>query len=104
LPEKATKKPILEHAKACVGPGWHGLLDGLVPKLLALGWDGHVAQVKEKFGGLRFYVGAATDEVHDAINEAEAKSFETCEQCGAPGKPRDGGWIKTLCDSCAVAK
>ena len=24
----------------------------------------------------------------------------SCEDCGEAGKPRGGGWIVTLCDSC----
>lgn len=55
-------------------------------------------QVKEKFGGLRFYVNWATDEMYDAIAEAESRSLHICEVCGCPGKQRGGGWIVTLCD------
>jgi hypothetical protein len=58
-------------------------------------------QIKEKFGGLRVYLNGETPEMTAAIIEAERKSFETCEQCGAPGKLRRGGWISTLCDICA---
>lgn len=55
-------------------------------------------QVKEKFGGLRFYVHGATNEQHAAIRLAEALSYRTCEVCGKPGKPnKDGGWISTRC-------
>lgn len=56
-----------------------------------------VLQVKEKFGGLRFYVGAASEEVHAAIEKAENDSFTICEYCGDPGLRRGGGWLKTLC-------
>ena len=57
-----------------------------------------ITQVKEKFGGLRFYVSDATDEVHNYIEFAESMSFRVCEMCGAPGEPRSDGWTKTLCD------
>lgn len=54
-------------------------------------------QVKEKFGGLRFYVNGASAE-HDAkIEFAESMSYRTCEVCGRPGKPTRDGWIRTLC-------
>lgn len=59
------------------------------------------SQVKEKFGTLSFYMSSATDEMYKLISEAERKSGETCEDCGAPGKRRGGGWIVTMCDSCA---
>ena len=56
-------------------------------------------QVKEKFGGLRFYLdSSATEKLHDAIRLAEDESYKTCELCGEPGEPRREGWIKTLCD------
>lgn len=58
------------------------------------------SQIKEKFGGLRFYLTSGTEEMYKICSEAESKSYKTCEQCGNPGKVRDGGWILTLCDSC----
>ena len=89
----------MEDVKACVGPGWGGIIDELVPKLFAAGWGGGLLQVKEKFGGLRFYIDAGNDAVRDAIEEAERQSYVTCEVTGKPGKLRtDLGWISTLCD------
>jgi hypothetical protein len=55
-------------------------------------------QVKEKFGGLRFYVQAATDRHYNYISFAESMSYRTCEQCGAPGKRYTDGWHQTLCE------
>ena len=61
----------------------------------------HVTQVKEKFGGLRFYVagvpvsGQAT--VYHLIGEAESKSYHICEICSKPGKIRKTAWLQTLC-------
>jgi hypothetical protein len=57
-------------------------------------------QVKEKFGGLRFYTNGTSDEIHKLISEYESKSYATCEDCGKPGKSRGSGWIRTLCDEC----
>ena len=56
------------------------------------------AQVKEKFGGLRFYVNGATDKHWNFISVAENMSYRTCETCGAPGKTYTNGWHTTLCD------
>lgn len=58
------------------------------------------AQVKEKFGGLRFYMTSGDDEIYQAISEAETLSHYTCEECGNHGKKRDLAWIRTLCDNC----
>ena len=83
-------------AKRMVGKGWSKILDKLYdvkPRSV------YVAQVKEKFGGLRFYIGSANREFFDAIEAAEKESYLTCEECGEPGKLReDFGWILTLCD------
>lgn len=62
------------------------------------------AQVKEKFGTLRFYMTTYDDEIENLICKAEVKSGKTCERCGKPGKLRDSGWWVTLCDACKGAK
>jgi hypothetical protein len=100
-----------------VDDGWFDLIYELSKKLEAAyqklppeeraKWDevrgGVAEQVKEKWGGLRFYISGGNDEMYQAITEAEEKSFTTCEACGKPGKSgRSVGnwWIKTLCDEC----
>lgn len=57
------------------------------------------SQVKEKFGGLRFYGDGGDDKIHNFIWFAESMSTITCEICGAPGKRRGRGWIYTACDA-----
>ena len=61
-----------------------------------------VGQIKEKFGGLRFYVdGGLSPEHQGMVALAEALSYRICETCGAPGEPRTNiGRIRTLCDVC----
>jgi hypothetical protein len=67
--------------------------------------DIRVLQVKEKFGGLRFYTGGipveVAEKVYAAISMAESMSYVICEECGCPGKLReDRSWLLTLCDAC----
>jgi len=57
-----------------------------------------VEQVKEKFGGLRFYYQGGDEQIHGMVRMAEAWAGMACEECGAPGKRRGGGWVRTLCD------
>jgi len=57
-----------------------------------------VHQIKEKFGGLRFYFEGGDNEIHGMVRMAEAWAACTCEDCGKPGIRRSGGWIRTLCD------
>ena len=44
-------------------------------------------QVKEKFGGLRFYYSGGDDYIRGLVDMAESMSYKTCEVCGSPGKP-----------------
>jgi hypothetical protein len=87
------------------GDGWYKIIDELSAKLEPFGVV--AAQVKEKFGGLRFYLDYPhhlseedRKKVREIKNEYEEKSYEICESCGEEGKLRRGGWIRTLCDKC----
>jgi hypothetical protein len=88
------------------GDGWFQLLWRLCEDLEPLVAEAEkqaaqpfeVLEVKEKFGGLRFYVNHCTDAIFERIQKAEAESHHTCEVCGQPGKRRENGWIKTRCD------
>lgn len=82
-----------------VKEGWFELLKNLIDELISLGWDRHMLQSKEKYGGLNFYVKESTPEMYDLIIIYERLSYEICEVCGEKGERRNGGWIKTLCDT-----
>jgi hypothetical protein len=80
-------------------PGWNQLIKNLIEDLIKLGWDKKVIQVKEKFGGLRFYIHEGNTAIDIKIREAERESINICEITGTSGKLRsDIGWYKTLCD------
>jgi hypothetical protein len=88
------------------GDGWFSLVWRLCAQLEApvarleqeTGRAFEVFQVKEKFGGLRFYCNCSNDEIDKLIAAAEQESQRTCDVCGQPGKPRKGSWILTRCD------
>ena len=95
------------------GDGWYDLIDTLChniqhyidwenkyPKAHAENIEQVVAsQVKEKFGGLRFYIDYNGDEtIRGMITMAESMSYHICEECGDRGKSHGSGWIRTLCD------
>lgn len=94
------------------GDGWFNLIYDLSFKLESLILklpeekikNCKAAQVKEKFGSLRFYLDGGSDEMYSLIQLAEELSEFICEECGEPGSPRKGGWIKTLCDNHAKGK
>jgi hypothetical protein len=88
------------------GDGWHDIIRELCEAIEAINQESEgstrVLQIKEKYGGLRFYVGGATDDIFDLIEEAEKKSYHICEVCGDDGKlSHHNHWYKTLCPSCA---
>jgi hypothetical protein len=56
-----------------------------------------VNQIKEKFGGLRFYYSGGDDTVDGMVRMAESWAGHACETCGAPGTSGGRGWITTLC-------
>lgn len=61
-------------------------------------------QMKEKFGGLRFYINSGDEYVYALIRYAEHLSYRTCIGCGA-NKPEDDvqlkiGWIEPYCKKC----
>ena len=57
-----------------------------------------VEQIKEKFGGLRFYYQGGDEYIHGLVSMAESWAGIACEECGGIGEGRSGGWIRTLCD------
>jgi hypothetical protein len=92
----------------CVGEGWWPIIESLCANIQShLKWKNRssevvpqvvVAQIKEKFGGLRFYYDGGDDDIRGMVRMAEAWADHHCEKCGKPGYRRDGGWLKTLCD------
>ena len=78
--------------------GWYWLVDALCEELqretnYCEGPQVVAAQVKDKFGSLRFYVRGplhgASENQRAMIGFAQALSLRVCEICGAP-TPRDG--------------
>ena len=92
--------------------GWYGLIDELCKQIqwhidhnlnddeLVKSVQVEATQVKEKYGTLRFYYQGGDDFIEGLVWMAEGMSGRICEECGAPGKPDDGGWIRTLCHLC----
>ena len=59
-------------------------------------------QVKEKFGGLRFYYQGGDDYTGGIVDMMENMSNVTCDSCGAPGAAGGGGWITVKCGACRI--
>jgi len=95
------------------GDGWFDLIDTLCRNIQHhVDWysTSHpdkieppiAAQVKEKFGGLRFYLDGGDDTICGMVMMAESMSYHICEECGNKGKSRSNGWVRTLCDEHAA--
>ena len=91
------------------GDGWYNILNTLCGQIQHhLKYNAkkskemlvEAVQVKEKFGGLRFYYHGGDEFISGLVSMAEAMSYKTCEECGSPGKPNNNGWVSTLCDPC----
>jgi hypothetical protein len=103
---------------------WHGVPDGWLPIIDKLCGamqnyidnhrrytkDGPVkpeqvtcTQMKEKFGGLRFYTDGHDDVIEGMITMAEYLCDNTCEKCGSEEDlGYTQGWISVMCNACAM--
>ena len=104
----------------CVGDGWYHILETLCRRIQAvidnreqhilwLQKEGReiniepipqvvVAQIKEKFGGLRFYYDGGNEEISGMVEMAESWAIQSCETCGNRGKMRGRSWFYVACD------
>lgn len=111
-----------------IGKGWLSIIVDLDQKLAEIDPGYEIHQIKEKFGGLRYYVKFSFESgrtwskekyektgngeiIHDQeaydrfqtcqelIAGAEYKASITCEVCGEPGETvHTGGWSRTRCE------
>jgi len=63
-----------------------------------------VLQIKEKFGGLRWYAGHVPQEMHaehsDLIHKYETMSYRTCILCGNAAAAPKTMFDQPICDEC----
>jgi phosphotransacetylase len=61
-------------------------------------------QMKEKFGGLRFYTNGHDEMVEGMIRMAEHLCYNTCEECGTEEDLGvTSGWISIKCRNCVIS-
>lgn len=67
------------------GIGWLRIIVDLDRKLAEIDPDYTIEQVKEKFGGLRYYFDSKEhqEEMYQLVKEAENLCWQTCETCGS---------------------
>ena len=107
------------------GVNWHGVPEGWLPIIDKLCGciqhyiDYHVSytkeekykpdqvtcsQMKEKFGGLRFYTNGHDEVVEGMIKMAEHLCDFKCQDCGSEEDlGMTTGWLSVLCRNCVIA-
>jgi hypothetical protein len=84
-----------------VDEGWRPLVMQTLKDLIAAGWDKRLAQVKQKFCGLRIYLEPpAGDRLREIVDRAEAASYEICEGCGLEREEKGLKWGRAYCNAC----
>lgn len=115
----------MDNGSICSLPtGWYNLMDRLCEDLSVLLDEERakateqpeqplftVLQIKEKFGGLRFYymMNTENEELHKKamklIDIAEDTSYNVCEVTGQPGTLCKSGWhFHTYCDEIRIKR
>jgi len=88
-----------------IDEGWYQLVVDCDKELTAIDPLYGILQIKEKFGGLRYYMTPSNDTtpeqrdaMHAIVNQYEQISQTVCEATGKPGvlMVSPGGWRKTL--------
>ena len=88
-----------------IDEGWYQIVVDCDKELTVIDPNYQILQIKEKFGGLRFYMTPCNnttkeqrDKMYEVISRYEAKAAQTCEATGQPGvlMRSIGGWLKTL--------
>lgn len=114
----SSKEQMLKDWDGQYPVGWRGLAQHIAEKIEKLPFGVEVAQIKEKFGGLRFYyisygygdniapkpnlLKEEQEQFKNFIDKMEWASYLVCQDCGTTlnVKRRDSNWISTRCDKC----
>lgn len=87
--------------------GWYWLIENLMSTIYQYCKNNDkkipdILQIKEKFGGLRFYIQGGNELIDGMIWYAEHLSYHICEKCGSTTQvgQTQKGWIYTICKDC----
>ena len=96
-----------------ISSGWYDLIHKVSTRIEQINQnysddDGiYAAQIKTKFGGLRYYISfenvvrSDVDQVNAFIAEAESLSYNICENCGDYVDPKMTSRYASLCNKCS---
>lgn len=84
------------------GNGWSEIIMQCHKELKEVDENYTIAQIKEKFGGLRYYFASTNPALYAGMCKITSKymdqSFKICEMCGKPGELRNETRLRTLCE------
>ena len=89
--------------------GWYWLIDSLCSSIQwTIDHNPHLnipqveaEQVKQKFGGLRFYFSGGSLDISGMVHYAENLSYKICENCGSiKNVTQTKGYVQSLCEDC----
>jgi len=84
-----------------VGDGWYDIIDTLCEEITRHSQSCQAQQIKEKFGGLRFYIDSGDEQIWKLIRKAEDTAYIVCELCGSfENIGKTDGWTTTMCKDC----
>ena len=85
-------------------PGWLHVIEKLDDELSAIDPDYTIDQIKQKFGGLRYYFTSEhhLEELYQLVVTAERQCWKTCENCGVTDgvTTNKQGCVRTYCEEC----
>lgn len=101
--EALKEKFVPEYYKSIdVGEGWYQIVVNCDKELIKIDPNYQIFQIKQKFGGLRYYFHPSQSDTSRAMSEVISKyeviAAKTCEATGEPGvlMKSVSGWYKTL--------
>ena len=94
-PEQDNMNVLTKEMWEC-SSGWSSLIEPIIQQASIEG--GTILQIKAKFGRLRIYIEGGSALLYKMLDEAEIRSGDICEICGADGCIVNlSGWLKTRC-------
>jgi hypothetical protein len=79
---------------------WTSIIEEIHNKLVGLDPKYRTIQIKQKFGGLRFYFSTENydhaQEMQDFVDQKESQSYKICIDCGKPSTKYSGFYA--VCD------
>jgi hypothetical protein len=107
--DKSPKETLICFGIA-VGEGWLPIINELCHEIKTVTDSLIATQIKEKFGGLRFYYtfdenddlsSIDYEKINLLVRKYEIVAENTCESCGnATNLSKSGHWYKTICPDC----